>query len=77
MKTCDKLGVSFRDYRRALGSRLDIPGAPPILPRMFRDYLGSRLDIPGAPPILPCQTPSASAPPSDRPAFCPCYGWTD
>ena len=29
MKTCDKLGVSFWDY---LGSRLDIPGAPPILP---------------------------------------------
>ena len=26
---CDKLGVSFWDY---LGSRLDIPGAPPILP---------------------------------------------
>ena len=25
----DKLGVSFWDY---LGSRLDIPGAPPILP---------------------------------------------
>ena len=29
MKTCDKLDVSFWDY---LGSRLDIPGAPPILP---------------------------------------------
>ena len=29
MKTCNKLGVSFWDY---LGSRLDIPGAPPILP---------------------------------------------
>ena len=29
MKTCDKLGVSFWDY---LGSRLDTPGAPPILP---------------------------------------------
>ena len=39
----------------------------------FWDYLGSRLDIPGAPPILPCQTSSASAPPPDRPDFCPCY----
>ena len=29
MKTCDKLGVSFWDY---LGSRLDIPDAPTILP---------------------------------------------
>ena len=29
MKTCDKLGVSFWDY---LGSRLDIPDAPAILP---------------------------------------------
>ena len=29
MKTCDKLGVSFWDY---LASRLDIPGAPAILP---------------------------------------------
>ena len=29
MKTCGKLGVSFWDY---LGSRLDIPGAPTILP---------------------------------------------
>ena len=28
-KTCDKLGVSFWDY---LGSRLDIPDAPTILP---------------------------------------------
>ena len=29
MKTCDKLDVSFWDY---LGSRLDIPDAPTILP---------------------------------------------
>jgi hypothetical protein len=29
MKTCDKLGVSFRDD---LGSRLDIPDAPTLLP---------------------------------------------
>ena len=29
MKTCDKLGVSFRDD---LGSRLDIPDAPTFLP---------------------------------------------
>ncbi len=29
MKTCDKLGVSFRDY---LGSRLHVAAAPVIAP---------------------------------------------
>ena len=41
----DKLGVSFWDY---LGSRLDIPGAPPILP--LPDLIRARRRPPGLSP---------------------------
>ena len=47
---CDKLGVSFWDY---LGSRLDIPGAPPILPCQTSSASGSRR-LKSRPAFCPC-----------------------